>query len=483
MIVALGDEDTQVRSAAAMALGPIGTDAVNAGSMDDLVRRAIASLLGALKDPQPAVRVAAANALTSIMASEKAGGLIDHKAAVVTLTESLGDPKVEFRYAALGLWGLVAPGAGVNPPKQLADALKDESAGIRASAVGALVSFGRCLDPWIPSLLQMIENDKDPAVRMAFSTAVPGIHPPAVSVAVIPTLIAALRRPDGQVRDAACRILMSFGPEARTAIPALIAMAREEWSDSPELDRQTLALDRSAIQALVKITLKTESAGQVIAVLTELVREKSPKRCAAVVEALVEFGPAAESAVPTMIRALSWRVPTDRRTMFDRAVAIKALIRIAPGSKSSGEVIAALGVVVRTGDPGLQVDAANALGELGPAAESAVPDLIRAIEEAAPEKRFQVTWRASVALGRIAPCTKSAGKTIAALHALLRIRPADENFQIAAADALGDFGPAAESAVPDLIQIVKGPARAGRRSSDVKRRQGARADRVGHPIE
>ena len=147
--------------------------------------------------------------------------------------------------------------------------------------------------------------------------------------------------------------------------------------------------------------------------------------------------------------------------MFDRAVAIKALIRIAPGSKSSGEVIAALGVVVRTGDPGLQVDAANALGELGPAAESAVPDLIRAIEEAAPEKRFQVTWRASVALGRIAPCTKSAGKTIAALHALLRIRPADENFQIAAADALGDFGPAAESAVPDLIQIVKGPARAG----------------------
>ena len=110
---------------------------------------------------------------------------------------------------------------------------------------------------------------------------------------------------------------------------------------------------------------------------------------------------------------------------------------------------------MRTGDPGLQVDAADALGELGPAAESAVPDLIRAIEEAAPEKRYQVTWRASVALGRIAPGTKSAGDAIAALHGLLRIRPAEANFQIAAADALGDFGPAAESAVPDLIQIVK----------------------------
>jgi hypothetical protein len=60
-----------------------------------------------------------------------------------------------------------------------------------------------------------------------------------------------------------------------------------------------------------------------------------------------------------------------------------------------------------------------------------------------------------VALGRIAPGTKSTGDAIAALHGLLRIRPAEANFQIAAADALGDFGPAAEPAVPDLIQIMK----------------------------
>ena len=44
---------------------------------------------------------------------------------------------------------------------------------------------------------------------------------------------------------------------------------------------------------------------------------------------------------------------------------------------------------------------------------------------------------------------------IAALDRLLRIRPAEANFQIAAADALAGFGPAAESAVPDLIQVLK----------------------------
>ena len=110
--------------------------------MDDTLRRAIAALLGSLKDPQPSVRVAAANGLASILSSEKAAGLIDHKAAVVTLTESLSDPDAAVRYAALGPLGLVAPASGVDPPKELADALKDESAGIRVSAVGASSTSG-----------------------------------------------------------------------------------------------------------------------------------------------------------------------------------------------------------------------------------------------------------------------------------------------------------------------------------------------------
>ena len=70
-----------------------------------------------------------------------------------------------------GHWRLVAPASGLDPPRELADALKDESAGTRASAVVALINFRRGLDPWIPSLLQMIEKDKDPAVREAFRRA------------------------------------------------------------------------------------------------------------------------------------------------------------------------------------------------------------------------------------------------------------------------------------------------------------------------
>ena len=202
-------------------------------------------------------------------------------------------------------------------------------------------------------------------------------------------------------------------------------------------------------------SLETESAGQVIAVLTELIQETSPNRCEAAVAALGEFGPAAESAVPALIRALPWKLPSANRAFGDPPVVIKALNGIATGPNSTGQVIAGLGRVVRTGRPDMQWEAADALARFGPAAESAVPDLILAIEEAVREKPGRVTWRASVALGRIAPRTKSAGEAVAALDKLLRIRPDEEGFRIAAADALADFGPAAESAVPNLIQVLK----------------------------
>jgi HEAT repeat protein len=251
---------------------------------------------------------------------------------------------------------------------------------------------------------------------------------------------------------------MSFGPEARAAIPALIAMANEDWMDSADMDRRILSLDLVAIQALSKIAVNTESSGQVVATLTELVQEKSPNRCAAAVEALGEFGPAAQSSIPALIRTLPWSLPPMNRSPSDRGVVIRALCRIGSGTKSSGDVIAALARAARTGMPGMQWEAADALGDFGPAAEAAVPDLIRAIEEAAPKKHYQVAWRASVALGRIAPGRKSAGEAIEALLKLLRIRPPEPNFRIAAADALGDFGPAAEAAVPDLIVIMKEPS-------------------------
>ena len=134
---------------------------------------------------------------------------------------------------------------------------------------------------------------------------------------------------------------------------------------------------------------------------------------------------------------------------------IGALGRIAAGPDSARRGHRWPGRGRANPEAGSPVGCSRCPGGFGPAAESAVADLILAIEDAAGEKQYHVTWRASVALGRIAPRTKSAGEAIAALDKLLRIRPAEANLQIAAADALADFGPAAESAISDLIQVLK----------------------------
>ena len=53
--------------------------------------------------------------------------------------------------------------------------------------------------------------------------------------------------------------------------------------------------------------------------MTELIQETSPNRSAAAVAALGEFGPAAESAVPALIRALSWKLPRPPRSEIRRS--------------------------------------------------------------------------------------------------------------------------------------------------------------------
>jgi hypothetical protein len=104
-----------------------------------------------------------------------------------------------------------------------------------------------------------------------------------------------------------------------------------------------------------------------------------------VIEALGAFGPVAESAVPALIQAL-------REELIARSVgpdleaeqAARALGRIAPGTKSADEALAAL---IETFDPVLEVSGPNsrasparlaaieALPAFGPAAIRALPRL------------------------------------------------------------------------------------------------------------
>ena len=147
---------------------------------------------------------------------------------------------------------------------------------------------------------------------------------------------------------------------------------------------------------------------------------------------------------------------TDSR---DRDLALRAadlLGKIAPGTKSAGDVITALAEVVRSGHPSRRRSAFEALGEFGPAAEPAVPVIIRALREILARKggsAFPGGFSAAMALGRIAPGTRSADEALAALIEALDPHAGSDallNTRFGAMDALPAFGSRAASAIPRL---------------------------------
>src|SRR5262249_46887859 len=215
-----------VRAAAAEALGVLGGEAVMTGSSVEAAQVATTGLIRALKDREPAVRVAADFALERIASAKGAAGSVDLKGIVAALASTLGDGDEQVRLIALDALGRCGPFGSADPPSELVAALEDRSARVRAAAVKALACFPCPLDPWLPSLLRSLEHD-EPEVRSACRFAFSRATPPAFSSAAIPALVAALGSGSRIVRLSAASALEPHARDPRvpaTLIPALLAL-------------------------------------------------------------------------------------------------------------------------------------------------------------------------------------------------------------------------------------------------------------------
>src|SRR5439155_4446488 len=110
---------------------------------------------------------------------------------------------------------------------------------------------------------------------------------PAELQAAIPVLIELLDEPNYNLRLRAAQILGTVGPLAKSAIPALV-----------ELLDDTQIVATIAGQALGQIGPEA-----VQAVLDSWLKEESVSR-PGVIQALVQFGPAAKPALPKLMEAL-----------------------------------------------------------------------------------------------------------------------------------------------------------------------------------
>jgi hypothetical protein len=221
-------------------------------------------------------------------------------------------------------------------------------------AIRALAAFPRSLDPWLASLLRKAD-DGELEVRSACLEVFARSRPPAFSAEVIPLLVAALGSRSRGVRYHAATALAPHAtdPRAAVAIPALLALLREpidlDRVRRPAFDWSYMSEDpaREAASVLGKLAPGTESAGEIIEALTEAVRAGHPLRREAAASALGEFGPAAEPAVPPLIQVLRDDLASKEGSNFyDGASAARALARIAPGTRSADDALAALIEVV-----------------------------------------------------------------------------------------------------------------------------------------
>jgi HEAT repeat protein len=356
LIAALDDPDMAVRIAIIEALGAIGGEAARGGSAGDAVQAAWAGLFRPLTDREPAVRAAAIVALMRITVSAGVSVPIDRQAAVDAIAAGLRDGDDRVRLAALLALPICGWSCPVAPPAALIAFMERSSAGDRARAIRALAGFRRSLDPWLPFLLRGLQSE-DPEVVADCWAVFARERPPAFSAAAILALVAAMGDRARIVRTRAARALDPHAkdPRAAVAIPALLALLKEPIDlDSDGLKGSPRGVSSAsdfggwdpapvAARVLGRLAPGTASAGPVIAALAEVVRSGHPFQRQSAIEALGEFGPAAEPAVPTLLEALRREVASQGRpSHLNGFYAARALGRIAPQTRSADEALAVL---------------------------------------------------------------------------------------------------------------------------------------------
>jgi HEAT repeat protein len=425
---------------------------------------AIAPLIGALDDPSIAIRIAAAEALSSIGTSiaKSRTGREPAQASATALIRCLTDQEPAVRVAAIKALGwigssLVESGAAGEPVRASASALiqclKDPEPRVRSEAATALEKFSppRLASMASPPIerktvinaLAGMLGDRDPKVRLAAINAMTA-HPARSDPP--DALVEGLKDESAENRAAVIRGLMFFRQGLDPWVPILLRLA--EHDPDPAVRAGCFNTPRQAFKP------PAVTAASVPVLIASLRSGDANVRTHGIL-LLSELGFDARAAIPELLRILneplvpgvvSKRGPAG--TFDPGCEAASALGRIAPDSVEAKRVITALMEAAATGPINRRGWAAHALGEFGSAGEEAVPVLIKVIKDSTPDDEFERAPSAAWALGKIAPDTPSADVAIKALLPVLESRASLSRAK--AIEALGHFGPKAAAAIPRL---------------------------------
>lgn len=401
---ALQDAAPRVRVRAAEAVARIDLDPRAPGAV-------VPVLIAALQDERAKIRQAAAEALWVMGA--------DGQAAVPALATLLGDKDPYVRWAALETLGRVGGGAEKAVPA-LMEILKDSD--LRGIAVQALGHIGPGAKAAIPALVQEYKAGNADTYRMSVTFALIRIDPQAAKVTV-PFLVDRVKKNDDRISLEAIQALMSMGPEAKDAIPALTDIVRGGRDVLPAWSAYALA-KIAGPQAPIAIPHVLDLLGHEIVDASDLIADLGPP------------------AVPAILDAVRQRdgAPPHR--------AGRALGLI--GSKFP-EVIPILVKTLKDKDVGPRHAAAEAFWGIGPKGREAVPALTEALKDGDVMVRLGAAWALVHILG------SEATASVPTLIALAGKAENHQNVRRSAILGLGAVGKAAKEAVPLLTALEKDP--------------------------
>jgi HEAT repeat protein len=228
----------------------------------------------------------------------------------------------------------------------IVDGLNDKDASVRCAVAEAIIQiFGgvrltsdsAVVRKMIPSLRRMVKYEPDPDARRDALAAL-SVLGPAAKRAVPELLDLAKDDKAGEPRVGAVLALVSIGPDAKKALPLFMHLARTSKKELGVITLNALGRiapdDKDALALVMDRLMGTLDDPKLLD--DNLIKQGEIGRRQSAVTALIGFGPAAEPAVPLLIRVLEAKDIKDQIVSATiRGYALIALRRIGPGAKAA----------------------------------------------------------------------------------------------------------------------------------------------------
>ncbi len=369
------------------------------------------------------------------------------------------DRSTEVRVEAVRGLGVIGQRLSADPPPRLVAALEDPADEVRTTAAQSLGHFfRRALVRMLPSLVKSVESAR-PEVRPAYFHVLKQLQAFGPDGATPEEAVAApasvLGSRDREVRCQVLWLIGEFGPRARAAIPALVAVLgeRDEAGSAGPDERGPSDQDpvAAAAAALARVAGRWTPYGQqreappaptVVAALLELLKSPVAGRRLAAINALGRLR-ARRRPGATLIALVRDRDPTVR------AAALRGLHFDAGRRRFLS--LTTIREALEDDSPTIRDAAASALYNAENGIEPLVPALIRHADHD-PDRSVRSTC-ASV-LGRFGPPAVTAAVVPMYIEAIDR-PGAPRALQRSLIDVLARFGPAARGAVPRIARALR----------------------------